>query len=101
MYFYWTITILMNLLSKRVIIMYHSQQNKFDNQRCKIVRKTSVNCNTVRKRDRSSKFDLGYYEQVNSLQVKSCVALKKANKHLWGVTFILLGLVQGHCIQNE
>ena len=34
--------------------------------------------------DRSNKFDLCYYGQVNSLGLKSSVALKWANKPLWG-----------------
>ena len=63
--------------------MYQLQQNKFYTQSCKIVTKTLVNYNTVRKRDRCSKFDLGYYDQVNSLQLKSSVASKRANKHFW------------------
>ena len=43
--------------------------------------------------DRSNKFDLCYYGQVNSLRLKSSVASKRASKHLWGVTFILLAMV--------
>ena len=34
--------------------------------------------------DCSNKFDFSYYEQVNSLQLKSIVASKWASKHLWG-----------------
>ena len=34
--------------------------------------------------DRSNKFDLCYYGQVNSLRQKSSVASKWASKHLWG-----------------
>ena len=34
--------------------------------------------------DRSNKFDFCYYGQVNSLRLKSSVALKWANKHIWG-----------------
>ena len=43
--------------------------------------------------DRSNKFDLCYYGQVNSLRLKSSVASKWARKHLRGVTFILLAMV--------
>ena len=39
------------------------------------------------------KFDFCYYGQVNSLRLKSSVALKWASKNLWGVTFILLVMV--------
>ena len=38
---------------------------------------------SVMKFDRSNKFDLCYYGQVNSLRLKSSVALKWASKHLW------------------
>ena len=34
--------------------------------------------------DRSNKFDLCYYGQVNSLRLKSSIASKWASKHLWG-----------------
>ena len=34
--------------------------------------------------DRSNKFDLCYYGQVNSLRLKSSAASKWASKHLWG-----------------
>ena len=34
--------------------------------------------------DRSNKFDLCYYGQVNSLRIKSSVASKWASKHLLG-----------------
>ena len=34
--------------------------------------------------DRSNKFDICYYGQVNSLRLKSSVASKRASKHLWG-----------------
>ena len=34
--------------------------------------------------DRTNKFDLCYYGQVNSLRLKSSVASKWASKHLWG-----------------
>ena len=34
--------------------------------------------------DRSNKFDLCYYGQVNSLRVKSSVVSKWTRKHLWG-----------------
>ena len=37
--------------------------------------------------DRSNKFDLCYYGQVNSLRLKSSVASKWANKYLWGNTY--------------
>ena len=43
--------------------------------------------------DRSNKFDLCYYGQVNSLRLKSSVTSKWASKRLWGVTFILLAMV--------
>ena len=48
------------------------------------VRKTTVNCSTLMKFDRSNKFDFRYYRQVNSLRLKSSVASKWATKHLWG-----------------
>ena len=34
--------------------------------------------------DRSNKFDLCYYGQVNSLRLKSNVASKGTNEHHWG-----------------
>ena len=37
--------------------------------------------------DRSNKFDLCYYVQVNSLRLKSSVASKWASKHLWGTIY--------------
>ena len=43
--------------------------------------------------DRSNKFDLCYYGQVNSVRLKLNVPSKWASKHLWGVTFILLAMV--------
>ena len=48
--------------------------------------------------DRSNKFDFCYYGQVNSLRLKSTLALKWESKHLWEVTFILLAMV---CVQQE
>ena len=40
---------------------------------------------SIMKFDRSNKFDLCYYGQVNSLRLKSSAASKWANKHfLWG-----------------
>ena len=50
---------------------------------------TAALCNEF---DRSNKFDLCYYGQVNSLRLKSSVASKWANKYLLGVTFILLAM---------
>ena len=46
--------------------------------KCVIVRKTAGNCSTLMKFDRSNKIDLCYYGQVNSLRLKSSVALKWA-----------------------
>ena len=46
--------------------MYHRQQNKWK-----------------MKFDRSNKFDLCYYGEVNSRQIKSSVASKWASKYLW------------------
>ena len=53
--------------------------------------------------DRSNKFDFCYYGQVNSLLLKSSVALKWASKHLWGTiyfagdgTLLFLGLWHVH-----
>ena len=44
--------------------------------------------------DRSNKFELCYFWQVNSLRLKSSVASKWTSKYLLGyVTFILLGMV--------
>ena len=43
--------------------------------------------------DRSNKFDVCYYGQVNSLLLKSRVASKWASMYLRGVTFILLAIV--------
>ena len=40
--------------------------------------------------DRNNKFDFCYYGQVNSLWLKLSVASKLANKHFWGLSFILL-----------
>ena len=58
-------------------------------------RNIAVNCSrSVMKFDRSNKFDFCYYGQVNSLQLKSSVASKGACKHLWGVPFILLLMLQ-------
>ena len=45
----------------------------------KFVRKTAALC----KFDHSNKFDLFYYEQVNSLLLKSSLASKWASKQLW------------------
>ena len=42
--------------------------------------------------DRSNKFDLYYYGQVNSLRLKSSVASKWGKKTPLGVTFILLAM---------
>ena len=43
----------------------------------RLLEKTAVNCRTqVMKFDRSNKFDLRYYGQVNSLRQKSSVASK-------------------------
>ena len=54
-------------------------------QKCQIVRKNcSLLQHSVMKFDRSNKFDLCYYGQVNSLRLKSSVASKWASKHLWG-----------------
>ena len=39
--------------------------------------------------DRSNKFDLCYYGQVNSLRLKSSVASKRANNHLRGTIYLL------------
>ena len=44
--------------------------------------------------DLSNKFDFCYYGQVNSLRLKLSVASKWASKHPWGVTFILLAMLQ-------
>ena len=38
--------------------------------------------------DRSNKFDLCYYGQVNSLRLKSSVASEWASKHLWGIIYL-------------
>ena len=43
--------------------------------------------------DRSNKFDLCYYGQVNSLRLKSSVVSKWAYETPLGVTFILLAIV--------
>ena len=54
---------------------YHRQQNKCNLQKCQIVKKLhGALC--VMKFDRSNKFDLCYYGQVNLLQLKSSVASK-------------------------
>ena len=37
--------------------------------------------------DRSNKFDLSYYGQVNSLRLKLSVASKWASEHLWGIIY--------------
>ena len=49
---------------------------------------------SVMKFDHSNKFDLCYYGQVNSLRLKSSVALKWASKHILAVTFILQAIVR-------
>ena len=49
-----------------------------------IVRKTAFNCSTLMKIDRSNKFDLCYYGQVNSLWLKSSVASKWATNTIGG-----------------
>ena len=65
--------------------MYHRQQNKCYPEKCEIVRKTAVNCkHAVMKFDRSNKFDLCYYGQVNSLWLKSSVAWKWAKNTCGG-----------------
>ena len=46
------------------ICTYHRQQNKCYPRRCQIVRKTEAAA--VMKFDRSNKFDLCYYGQVNT-----------------------------------
>ena len=46
------------------------------------------------KLDRSNKFDLCYYGQVNLLRLQLSVASKWASEHLWGVTFILHAIVR-------
>ena len=77
------------------ILMYHRSQNRCYHQRCQIVRKTAVNCRTcIMKFDRSNKFDLYYYGHFDLLRMKSSVASKWARKHLLGVTFILLAMLQ-------
>ena len=43
--------------------------------------------------DCGNKFDLCNYGPVNSLQLKSRVASKRATIHLWGVPFNLLAMV--------
>ena len=53
-------------------------------QRCQIARKLQLTAELCMKFDRSNKFDLCYYGQVNSLRLKSRVVLKWATKHLWG-----------------
>ena len=75
---------------------YNRQQNKCYPQRFQIVRKTTVNLlqHSVIKFDCSNKFDLCYYGQINSLLLKSSVASKWTSKHHWGITFILLAMVQ-------
>ena len=59
--------------------------------------KTAVNCSTlyVMKFDRSNKFDLYYYGQVNSQWLKQIVASKGASNIMLplGVTFILLAMI--------
>ena len=60
---------------------YHRQQNKCYSQRCPIFKEIQ---HSVMKFDRSNKFDLCYYGQVNSLWLKSSVASKWASKLLWG-----------------
>ena len=39
---------------------------------------------SVMKFNRSNKFGICYYGQVNLLRLKLSVALKKASKHFWG-----------------
>ena len=51
-------------------------------QRCQIVREKLQH--SVMKFDRSNKFDLCYYGQVNSLRLKSSVPSKMTNKHFLG-----------------
>ena len=61
--------------------MYHRLQNKCCLQRCQIIKKmqlTAAICN---------KFDLCYYEQVNSLRLKSRLASKWTSIHLGGTIY--------------
>ena len=47
----------------------------------------SEKLHSVMKFDRSNKFDLCYYGQVNSLWLRSSVASKWASKRLWGIIY--------------
>ena len=69
-----------------------ASKNKCYPLRCQIVRKKMQH--SVITECCINKFDLCYYGQVNSLPLKSSVASKWAGKHLWGVPFILLAMVQ-------
>ena len=51
--------------------------------------------------DRSNKFDLCYYGQVNSLRLKSSVFSKWTIAHLYGVAYILLAMVLFEYISPE
>ena len=52
-------------------------------KRCHLFRKTAVIQHSVMKFDRSNKFDLFYYGQVNSLWLKLSVTSKWTSKHLY------------------
>ena len=68
-----------------VYYLHLRQQNKCYSQRCLIVRRTTVKLQlSVKKFDRSNKFDLCYYGQVNSLRLRLSVASKWASRHFWG-----------------
>ena len=56
--------------------------------------KLQLTADSVIKFDRCNKFEFCYYGQVNSLRLKSSGASKWASKHLWGVSSILLAMVQ-------
>ena len=52
--------------------------------------KTAVNCSTL------MKFDFCYYGQVNSLRLKSSVALKWASKNIWGTIYFTVDSTRHH-----
>ena len=63
--------------------MYYRQQNRwYPAKGVKVI--TFIAAMNVMKFDRSNKFVLWYYGQVNSLRLKSNLDSKWASKHLWG-----------------
>ena len=50
--------------------------------------------------DRSNKFDICYYGQVNLLRLKSSVASKWARKHLWGNNYFAVNGTIIECAGN-